>query len=45
MNQWELINDSGETVATFATAEQANDWMDANANDDSYELAFIQEVQ
>ncbi len=45
MNRWELINDSGETVERFTTAEEANDWMDAYANDDTYELAFIQEEQ
>jgi hypothetical protein len=36
-----LINKNGITIKTFATAEEANDWQDANAENETYELAFI----
>ncbi len=35
---WFLVNESGDTVGTFATAEEANDWLDANSENETYEL-------
>ncbi len=36
--KWFLVNESGDIVKFFSTAEEANDWMDAYAEDETYEL-------
>jgi hypothetical protein len=38
---WQLLNnETGESVGAFATAEQANNWQDENAENNSFTLIY-----
>jgi viroplasmin and RNaseH domain-containing protein len=35
---WFLVDERGDIVKSFPTVEEANDWLDANSENETYEL-------